>query len=102
MKKYTVDYFIKKFKRIPSSKWTIIDYQRGKRFCALGHCGCTDDMDCEAYFPREAKGLCKIFDEINLDVAKVNDGEMLKYPQKNARARILAALQDIKDGVTRA
>lgn len=38
--KYTVDYFIEKFKSIPSNKWTEGYFSNSKgQYCALGHCG---------------------------------------------------------------
>ncbi len=37
---YTVDYFIKKFKKIPASHWCVRVYTDDKgRKCAYGHCG---------------------------------------------------------------
>ena len=58
---YTVDYFIKKFKNIPSENWTV-----GKvmdevgRCCALGHCG-VRDVNSKWVMTPEAKALIILF-----------------------------------------
>lgn len=36
---YTLDYFIKKFTKIPENKWITGMCERGDKHCVLGHCG---------------------------------------------------------------
>ena len=45
MVKYNVDYFIKKFKKIPVRNWCIGEFSNKEKtmFCAYGHCGLSDD-----------------------------------------------------------
>jgi hypothetical protein len=89
--KYTVDYFINKFKAIPSSKWTTGQYTIGTKCCALGHCG---ERGLGVGGP-EAKALGEML-RTGSTVVKINDGEHPLYLQKTPRARILAALKDLK------
>lgn len=87
--KYDVDYFIKKFEAIPDEKWCIneIDNGRGQR-CALGH---TWGLFGET---KETEALCNV---MNWRVSFINNGESHDYKQSTPRARILAALNDIKN-----
>lgn len=39
MSKFNLDYFIRKFSRIPRNKWTKGTFHSHGRSCALGHCG---------------------------------------------------------------
>jgi hypothetical protein len=91
--KYTVDYFIEKFSAIPDEKWWTGDYENKGRFCALGHCG---EKFMRGGMTEESMALGRLFEEYLIcAVASVNDGKGL-YPQPTPKARILAALQDIK------
>ena len=93
--KYNVDYFIKKFRAIPASKWTTETYASGDKCCALGHCGVRDDNMKEGY-GMMAQSLRDLFRGHGLLLLSINDGEEHGYAQKTPRARILAALKDIK------
>lgn len=93
--KYDVDYFIKKFTKIPAKKWTTGDYVDGNKRCALGHCGehLSGSTD-------EARALNIMFlRQTALYVYCVNDGNNLYFQQQTPRARILAALRYIKKGM---
>lgn len=89
---YTVDYFIKKFQKIPDKNWFIGDFwdrDNPQKMCALGHCG----------FGRECKALHSLFprtDNIGSFVSSINDGTDKRYQQPTPKQRILAALYDIK------
>jgi hypothetical protein len=92
--KYTVNYFIKKFSRIPHSKWTTGVSNDGKgRRCALGHC-----TDTNSNKVTEISSLFNIFYENNLVVSAVNDGVFTEivFKGKHPRTRILNALRYIK------
>lgn len=92
MSKYTVDYFIKKFKRIPRNKWLVGDYSYDGKCCALGHCG--ERMDKST---RESTALKSLLDGRIL--TNINDGWSSNYKQKHPKTRILAALADVKKGI---
>lgn len=87
--KYTVDYFINKFKNIPRNKWCISDYTDGYgKFCALGHCG--ENV-------RERTDESKVLHEfLSHNTIDINDGTHPHYKQKHPRTRILAALREVK------
>jgi hypothetical protein len=96
--KYDSNYFINKFKHIPEHRWMTGNYGTGEDIsaphCALGHCGArlrpSDDP--------EAEVLSKLFlDNLSQSVAFVNDNCYGRYDQSTPKARILAALQDIKN-----
>jgi hypothetical protein len=91
--KYDVDYFIRKFTKIPDSRWCTYYYTVGKKHCALGHCGVSINSESTS----QSKALADIFDyALVLDVASVNDGIERSFQQPNPRARILAALKAAK------
>lgn len=94
--KYTVDYFIKKFKAIPSNKWTTGQYKKANKYCAYGHCGFKLNSGGHEIYTDEGTALYELFNRYNLLIHEVNDGDVKKYSQKNPKARILAALKDIK------
>ncbi len=89
-KNYDVDYFIKMFKAIPSSQWTAEVYvnDKGQR-CAMGHCWAVTGM---------RPALRHLFEGHELKAELVNDGLDFRYLQRTPKARILAALKDIKKG----
>ena len=85
--KYTVKYFINKFKAIPAKNWGVGQYSSGARSCALGHCGEG------AKETRESIALKKFF-ESGEELTDINDGTSPFYQQRGPKARILAALKD--------
>lgn len=90
---YTVDYFIKKFTAIPDEKWCVGHYINfDGQCCAKGLCGDREDINS----PPEASALEGCF-PAHISVCDVNDGELAEYQQATPRARILAALNDIKN-----
>jgi hypothetical protein len=93
MTTYTVDYFIDKFTAIDDELWTTGAFHdvNGCK-CALGHCG----MDHPHHTSVEALALIALFDDAALSVVGVNDGLSAQYTQDTPKARILAALSDIK------
>lgn len=111
MTNYDVDYFIKKFKAIPDSLWTVEKFidSSGRR-CALGHCGLlaqtsfayvneTNTLTALTSKFEEAAALINIFplkgDGLNM-IAWINNGHHPKYQQPTPKARVLAALLDVK------
>ena len=94
--KYTVDYFIKKFKKIPAKKWTTARFVKDGKRCALGHCG----IDNFTIRNQEANTLMLLFDsQLLTQVSTINDMQSDQYKQKTPKKRILAALEDIKKKV---
>jgi len=90
---YTVDYFIQKFEAIPDEKWTIKEFTNAiGQCCALGHCGRRIGSP-----TAEGEALYQLFHENEMDgPAHINDGYSIEYQQPTPKARILAALNDIK------
>jgi hypothetical protein len=92
MSNYTVDYFIQKFEAIPDELWCVGEFvDVGGRCCAAGHCGARlnggNSNKPEYMAIQKALGF-HIYD--------INDGKLSTYPQPTPRARILAALRDVK------
>jgi hypothetical protein len=88
--KYTVDYFIEKFKAIPARKWCVFWFKNSAgQKCVLGHCG----VRVREHLTPEAKALIAMFPTWP---SNINNNPCKKYPQTTPRARILAALRDIK------
>ncbi len=96
--KYTVEYFIKKFSKIPDSKWNVGDFisYDGKKKCALGWCGMKNVDPKESLFGKETKESTELENLLNNYVADINDGRNPKYKQETPKARILAALKDVQ------
>lgn len=109
---YDTDYFIAKFSAIPDIQWCEGRFQNENgQHCALGHCGMKNYSD---WFdqPREARALNRLFENSPathvgpgfLSVPEVNNNHCHErftdnrnpYPQPTPKARILAALFDIK------
>ncbi len=96
--KFTVDFFIKKFSKIPARLWTTGEFvDRQGRRCVLGHCG-----EEGLTIPQEARELVRIFSNHGLvPPQRVNDGDHFtvkkQFPQKTPKARILAALKWIEE-----
>jgi hypothetical protein len=89
---YTVDYFIQKFEAIPDAEWNINDFTGGSgRCCALGHCGMRE-VGGEVKSTDEANALMTCVNHVDL----INDGVIPAYHQPTPKARILAALRDVK------
>ena len=107
MSGYTVDFFIKKFSKIPDSKWCKGSYSKGDMYCALGHCGETDS----GKSTDESRALINLFlnreTQDYTSVADINDGRIrygtiakeympIVEKLKTPKARILAALRKLK------
>lgn len=100
---YDVDYFLNKFDAIPEELWTTGTYTRYEEFvrhCALGHCGANGFQ----VYSTEAEALSAlIFDNLEIHVVDVNDGELLSYEkldlEETPKQRIMSALILIKAGV---
>lgn len=98
--KYTADYFIDKFKKIPSKNWCDGALSKGVKRCALGHCGFTDKEITE-----ESAALMELVETVlDTSVAMINDFSEwdqnfhLPYLKhiKSPKKRVLAALKLIK------
>jgi hypothetical protein len=90
--KFTVDYFIDKFERLPDSEWCTGTLYNGRgQKCAVGHCPYSDEYKFE-----EREALWTLFKAILVMPAQVNDAHSPKYQQPSPKARVLAALRDIK------
>lgn len=97
MSKYTVDYFIEKFINIPAKQYFMQEFINPinpDQRCALGHCG----MRYIDTLTEEAAALWELLGIKNSPVA-INDGLDRRYKQPTPKARILAALLDVKAGV---
>ena len=103
---YDVDYFLKKFEAIPDDLWLIGTFQRTDeagviRRCALGHCG----GDGDGKYPEmtnEYIALKRIFTYADFlgkafYVTTINDGNDPRFQQPTPKARVLAALNHIKE-----
>lgn len=105
MSEFDADYFIEKFEAIPDNLWiccTLGNY--GEAHCALGHCGASANLEWSEQ-PKEVQaldGLFRGFGDYNT-VTRINDGDNPHYQQSTPKARVLAALIDIKEkgGLTR-
>ncbi len=107
MKKYTVNYFINKFSKIPANRWTTKRFKtKTGKCCALGHCGDTDLSDGN----KESNALFRLISKnLTMSVYTVNDeriyvsrspfGYVSTYLGDTPKSRILAALELIKAGV---
>lgn len=93
--KYDIDYFIKKFSKIPPKHWTDGEYvklQTPKVRCALGHCN-----ENHAIRTEESNALRSIFNaSIQIPVGVINDTGGGLFEEKTPKARIMAALNYIK------
>jgi hypothetical protein len=89
---YDVDYYINKFERIPAWRWTTHLYTSTLlpfRHCALGHLGV--GVSTVGMTP-EVHGICRILPL----VMSINDNRCERYMQRTPKARVLAALYDVK------
>jgi hypothetical protein len=101
--KYDADYFINKFSAILDEQWCIRDFDDGRgRHCALGHCGVPKTFSFFSFcglagVSPEGAALESLFKCAGIDcVGAVNNGRIAAYPQGTPKARILAALADVK------
>lgn len=99
------EYFIRKFDGIPDEFWQVGSTSdlHGK-CCALGHCGMDSVKELFSDYNYESKALIKLFADSEKDtdmdgadwlVIRVNDARTNRI-HRTPRARILAALNDIK------
>lgn len=107
--KYDAQYFIDKFEAIPDEKWCTKTFANNKgAFCALGHCGAIigryGDINTE-----ESLALKNLFASFGADYdvqpisflpSWINDGKYKEFLQETPKARMLAALQLIKDNTS--
>ena len=95
---YNTEYFIEKFAAIPEDRWCNEVYQSLDRYCALGHCGITNE-NCRRTDDQlpEATALTEIFKAYGTLVSWVNDGYNEHFQQDHPKKRILAALAKIKN-----
>jgi hypothetical protein len=109
--KYTIDYFIKKFKRIPQKNWITGDLNRNGKCCVLGHLGIndnsslSDDSLCEN---KKVYSLYKIFKkhprilnnpstDIFYIITSINDAKDMANTGKNTpKDRVLDVLYFVK------
>lgn len=92
---YDVDYFISKFEAILEEKWVEHALSWGGRCCALGHCQGALERDA---LKEVMLSLVHDGHGILVAPAAINDGLDPRYPQPTPKARILAALRDVKEG----
>lgn len=91
--KFTVDYFIDKFSKIPEENWCTGMFTIGSAHCAYGHCG----LGWDTSFTEESVALADLFIKIRATIINVNDAiDYNPYQQPTPKQRILAALYDIK------
>lgn len=119
--KYTIDYFIQKFNNIPDEKWCVGTFTEdsskflglitSNKYCAQGHCGVKDRESAKYIWNLplneniEASVLYHLFggniktkNEENTIVAIINNGKHPQYQQETPRLRLIAALEDMKNG----
>lgn len=88
-KKYSPEYYIAKFEKIPADKWTTFYFNYKGKKCALGHCGRENSLaDTE-----ESNEL----EELLPDIYLINDGVSTRPPivrelGDNPRDRVINAL----------
>lgn len=92
--KFTVDYFIEKFGAIPDDRWITGNLHYDGKCCVYGHCGMRNGICGNTPESRALYELMLTVDGVY--PIQVNDGKNPRYTQPTPRARILAALADIK------
>lgn len=101
---YDVDFFIKKFEAIPEEKWCRGDRQNDKgQRCAHGHCYPEDADELQlsgfGFKNEDENSLIKLAKEAGYSgFAPINNGEDQRYQQDTPKQRMLAVLNDIKNG----
>lgn len=98
---YTTQYFIDKFTAIPDNKWytgSFVNPSNTDQRCAFGHCHVVNFKENTLKENAEQQNLNKLFSiYLELSVVQVNDNLCLNpYKYSSPKARILAALNDIK------
>lgn len=109
--KYTVDYFIDKFSKIPDSKFISgLQCDNKGNHCAYGWCATKFyySSSGNGHETEEGQALTKLFTIPELQYldlageipegmpARINNGDHPKYQQPTPKQRILAALNDVK------
>lgn len=84
----TPDDFIKFYEGIPEEDWCTEVYEDGFRCCAFGHLGERNDQ--------WSNNGMRLFNLITTSIS-VNDGKNPRFPQPTPKARILAALREVKE-----
>jgi len=98
--KYDIDHYIKKFEDIPDDKWCMYqficrdDQGSSVRYCAYGQCGAKNEIDDSV----EASALYSLTVNYFPRIDVVNDNLSPLYTQDTPKLRILAYLNDIKQG----
>lgn len=103
--KYTVGYFIRKFKAIPGNQWCCGQFvnARGQK-CVLGHLGARGVRLASGFqLPEPAQALVKLVKDggITYDIADINNHSFGGFTQKTPRARVLAVLRYLKRKLAR-
>lgn len=101
MKKYTLDYFIKKFSEIPRNQWCTGKLANGLgQKCAYGHCG--ESMKRPTKESRALDALVATSDSSYVGLASVNDGrigaELKAELGKHPKTRVIRYLKSLKVG----
>ncbi len=98
--KYTAEYFINKFSKIPDEKWIINSFRKGDACCALGHCGVTTRI----HETPASYGLRNLFyaTQVLPNIVQTNDALIVSAAElgDTPKERILNALTLIAAGVT--
>jgi hypothetical protein len=89
--KYTIDYFIEKFSKIPENEWEIGILKSKNKSCALGHCG-VKSINGKWEHSVESQALVDIFDGTFESVYDINDGNLLEFGN-NPKIRMINALK---------
>lgn len=102
--KYDVDYFLNKFEAIPEEKWITGDLEFNGCHCALGHAGVVDNGS--QWVETEESIALAILLGGNMNISpydrfrvvyRINDNKV-RYNHETPKQRILAALNDVKNG----
>lgn len=96
-KKELVPFFIKMFRGIPNARWCTYFLEVNGQRCAFGHCGITQFH--QRFVNPKSRALAKVFGGMDKGYERgvsINNGRDPSYHQRTPKARILAALSDIK------
>ena len=96
--KYTVEHFIKKFSAIDDWNWLtgMFSNYELSRHCALGHCR-NNFIDYNGRIVSESTPESTALVGLLPDIVLINDRPFFeKYSQETPKARVLAALNDLK------
>lgn len=100
--KYSLQYFINRFKAIPLKRWAVGSFQDNGKCCALGHLGC-EATDSPTYAAKRLKitsgltldSIMLLNDELNGSTVFAN-GSRFTIRRKTPKYRVIAALKAIK------